>query len=238
MSLLQGSPLLAVATFSLLVRRVTGRTFPIIQRQPCFCPPNTDKGPQAVATPKEGAPKLKSDGGLPVGPGDPSPLLEEQRANSLTPACKAKKLYWGYSERREPNSAANKRRKEDQRWLLLFNSFEVVPLLSRGSTRLRSPRAQRVELAVLGDMAMLLPGFAIIQGCLLPWETAWLKQLVHFLGCRASPDVLVLMALKYHFTASSARLKEQSMIGKWKPPCHSHMVLGLSWRIFHGEEYG
>lgn len=82
-----------------------------------------------------------------------------------------------------------------------------MPLLSRGSSRLRSPRAQRAEL---GDMAMLLPGSAIIQGCLLPWETAWLNQLVRLLGCRASPDVLVLMALKYHFTASSAWLKEHS----------------------------
>lgn len=179
-SLLRGSPLLAVATFSLLAHRMTGRTFPTSHKDSCaLCPPNTDKGPQAVATPQEGAPEHESDGGLPVGPGDPSLLLKEQRANSLIPVCKAKKPYWGYSERREPNSAANKRRKEDQRWLLLFNSIEAVPLLSRSSTRLRSPRALWAQLAVLGVMAMLLPGSAIIQGC--PgkqpawnnWFTSW-----------------------------------------------------------------
>lgn len=114
-SLLQGSPLLAVAVFSgcLTAHRVT---FPTSHKDACaLCPPNTDKGPQAVAAPMEGAPEPKSDGGPPEGPGDPFLLLEEQRANSPTPVCKAKKSYWCYSERREPNSAANKRRKEDQR---------------------------------------------------------------------------------------------------------------------------
>lgn len=92
-SLLQGSPLLAVAAFSLLAHRVTGRTFPTSHKDSCaLCPPDTDKAPQAVATPEEGAAKHNSDGGLPVSPGDPSLLLEEQRANSLTQHAKPRNL--------------------------------------------------------------------------------------------------------------------------------------------------
>lgn len=63
--------------------------FPTSHKYSCaLCPPNTDEGPQAGATPQEGAPRHELDGGLPVSPGDPPLLLEEQRANSLTPAWK------------------------------------------------------------------------------------------------------------------------------------------------------
>lgn len=50
---------------------------------------------------------------------------------------------------------------------------------------------QRAELAVVREVAMLWMGSAVIQGCLVPWETGWLKQLVNLLGCRDSPAFVV-----------------------------------------------
>lgn len=191
----EGHSSLLPPSLSLSGHTVTGRTFPTSHKDACaLCPANTAQGPQAVATPSEGAAEPKSAGGLPVSPGDSSLLLEEQRANSLPPVCKAKKSYWCYSERREPNSAANKRGKEDQSWQFLLNSFEAVPLLSRGSSRLRSPRA----------LSWL---------CWGTWPCscqASLKQPGHLLGCRASPDVLVLMALKSFHSQQCMAQRAQS----------------------------
>lgn len=69
----------------------------------------------------------------------------------------------------------------------------VVSAKEKGSGGGAAPGwgVQRAELAVVREVAMLWMGSAVIQGCLVPWETGWLKQLVNLLGCRDSPAFVV-----------------------------------------------